>query len=76
MFKWERRLNAKQREALSVSTGDIPEIVPDSNLPVLDNEDGHDDDDHKDMVVVVVVVMTTMVVMMASRKWLQNPFLE
>ena len=30
MFKWERRLNAKQREALSVSTGDIPEIVPDS----------------------------------------------
>ena len=30
MFKWERRLNAKQREALSVSTGDIPEIVTDS----------------------------------------------
>ena len=75
MFKWERRLNAKQREALSVSTGDIPEIVTDSNLPVLDNEDGHDDDDHKDMVV-VVVVMATMVVMMASRKWLQKTFLE
>ena len=75
MFKWERRLNAKQREALSVSTGDIPEIVPDSNLPVLGNEDGHDDVDHKDMVV-VVVVMATMVVMMASRKWLQKTFLE
>ena len=41
---------------------------PDSNLPVLDNEDGHDDDDHKDIEVVVVMMMATMVVMMASRK--------